>query len=103
MPLEELDFRGLVTLTDNEQGPSTHVHWSYPPCRPVAIPVAGTVGSPDSLPLRTTLVQDPRAAIQSQQRVEYEDYSLIAPLDVARQSRGRGLRRCLHCTVPMQL
>jgi len=51
--LEELDFRGLVTLADNDQGPSTPVHRSYPPCRPVAIPLAGTVGSPDYLPVRT--------------------------------------------------
>src|SRR3954466_3284837 len=48
--LEELDFRGLVTLAANEQGPSTPVHWSYPPCRPVAIPLAGIAGSPDFLP-----------------------------------------------------
>src|SRR3954471_598021 len=53
--LEELDFRGLVTLADNDQGPSTPVHWSYPPCRSVAIPLAGTVGSPDFLPLGTTV------------------------------------------------
>src|SRR3954466_14955247 len=48
--LEELNFRGLVTLAANDQGTSTPVHWSYPPCHPVAIPLAGTVGSPDSLP-----------------------------------------------------
>ena len=48
--LEELDFRSLVTLAANDQGPSTPVHRSYPPCRPVAIPLAGTVGSPVSLP-----------------------------------------------------
>src|SRR3954465_1989227 len=50
---EELDFRGLVTLAANDQGPSTPVHWSCPPCRPVAISLAGTVGSPDFLPSRT--------------------------------------------------
>src|SRR3954467_308935 len=38
----------LVTLADNDQSPSTPVRRSYPPCRPVAIPLAGTIGSPDS-------------------------------------------------------
>src|SRR3954466_3895139 len=52
-------FRGLVTLAANDQGPSTPVHWSYPPCRPVAIPLAGTVGSPDFLPLRTPVGSSP--------------------------------------------
>src|ERR1041385_8650505 len=47
-------------------------------CRSAKIPCAGTVGSPDSLPLRTTVVQYPKTAIQSQQRVEYKDYSSIA-------------------------
>ena len=79
MLLEELDFRGLVTLTDNDQGPGTpHTGSTRLPCRPVTIPLAGTVGSPDYLPLRTTVVQNPRAALQSQQRVEYGDYSSIA-------------------------
>ena len=45
---EELDFVISVTLADNEQSPSTPVRRSYPPCRPVAIPLAGTGGSPDS-------------------------------------------------------
>ena len=61
--LEELDFRGLVSLAANDQDPSTPVHRSYPLSHPVTIPFAGTVGSPDFLPLRTTVVQDPRAAI----------------------------------------
>src|ERR1041385_394804 len=47
-------------------------------CRSAKIPCAGTVGSPDTLPVRTTVVQYPMTAIQSQQRVEYKDYSSIA-------------------------
>src|ERR1041385_5882025 len=48
------------------------------PVVPDAIPLAGTTGLPDFLPLRTTVDQDPRTSIQIQQRVEYEDYSSIA-------------------------
>src|SRR3954468_10045606 len=48
---EELDFRTTGCLTDNEQGPGPR--W-YPPVLPSrSNPCAGTVGSPDSLPVRT--------------------------------------------------
>src|SRR4051812_7654842 len=48
---EELDFRTTGYLMANEQGPGPR--W-YPPVLPSRYnPCAGTVGSPDSLPLRT--------------------------------------------------
>src|SRR3954462_11476946 len=47
-------------------------------CHSAKIPCAGTVGPPDSLPLRTPMDQYPRPSIQSQPRVEYKDYPSIA-------------------------
>src|SRR3954463_5715090 len=74
----ELDFRttGYPSATNSTGPPHTGgIHLTR---RSAKILCAGTVGSPDSLPVRTTAVQDPMAARQSQPRVEYKDYSLIA-------------------------
>src|SRR3954466_9980280 len=61
---EELDFRttGYLTAIEQVPGPSytDGIHMS---CRFDTIPYAGTIGSPDYLPLRTTIVRDPRVAI----------------------------------------
>src|SRR4051812_9340854 len=63
---DELDFRTTEYLSAIEQVPGLPytggIHLS---CRPDTIHRAGTVGSPDSLPVRTTVVQYPRTAIQS--------------------------------------
>src|SRR3954465_5521832 len=74
--LGELDFRGLVTLAANDQGPSTPVNWSYPPCSPVAIPLAGTVGSPDFLPEGQPLLR----YLEQLYRVNNEWSTRITPL-----------------------
>src|SRR3954463_14429917 len=64
---EELYFRttGYITAIEQVPGPSYTggIHLSY---RSDTISCAGTVGLHDFLPLRTIVVQDPRAAIQSQ-------------------------------------
>src|SRR3954465_477157 len=75
----ELDFPTTGYLTAIKQVPDpTYTGGIHLSCRSNTIPCAGTVGSPDSLPLRTTVFQYPMTAIQSQQRVEYKDYSSIA-------------------------
>ena len=77
--LEKLDFRSLVTLAEYDQGPSTPVTSVVPSLSfPTQYLSRAPLGRPTFLPLRTTAVQEPRAAIQSQQRVEYEDYSSIS-------------------------
>src|SRR3954464_13637170 len=70
----ELDFRttGYPSAT-NSTRPAAHggIHLTR---RSAKILCAGTVGSPDFLPLRTPVDQYPRSAIQSQPRVEYKGF-----------------------------
>src|SRR3954462_12228959 len=75
---EKLHFRttGYPSATNVQDPPHTGgIHLTR---RSAKILCAGTVGSPDFLPLRTPVDQYPRSAIQSQPRAEYKDYSSIA-------------------------
>src|SRR3954462_1965222 len=75
---EELDFRD----SGNSRGQRSESKYTSTSVVPSLSSHRNTSrgyrGVTQLLPLRTTVVQDPMAARQSQPRVEYKDYSLIA-------------------------
>src|SRR4051812_2275118 len=76
--LEELDFRGFGNSRSQRSGVKHTGTLVVPSLSSRRNTSRGHRWVARLLPLRTTVVQDPMAARQSQPRVEYKDYSLIA-------------------------
>src|SRR3954471_515040 len=76
---EELDFHttGYLSATNKYQARRTLVEYTCPVVL-IQYPARAPLGHPTPYLLWTLVVQYPRMAIQSQQRVEYKDYSSIA-------------------------
>ena len=67
---EELDFRDLVTLADNDQSPSTPVTSVVPTLLSRRNTSRGYRWVTRLLPVRTSVARDPKAELRSRQQVE---------------------------------
>src|SRR4051812_13639719 len=74
---EELNFRDLVTLADNDQSPSTPVTSIVPSLSSRRNTSRGYRWVTRLLPLRTAVARDPKAELRSRQRVEPQGLLLV--------------------------